>query len=153
MVSFKNTIVILTSNEGCSNNRIASFGFGGNDVENDVLDAVKRRFKPEFINRLDDVVVFNNLTENDCYDVADILINQLIKRLNGEGYKLFVENSAMELIVNEGYSREYGARNLKRVISKRIEDLLSDAIIMGDVVRGDVVTVYGDNGAITYKKG
>lgn len=153
LVSFKNTIIILTSNEGYSLNRSLSFGFGGSQEENDVIEAVKRRFKPEFINRLDDVIVFNHLSENDCYDVADILINQLIKRLNAEGYKLFVENSAMEQIVKEGYSKEYGARNLKRVISKRIEDLLSDAIILGDVVRGDKITVLSEDGSITYKKG
>lgn len=153
VVSFKNTIVILTSNIGCGNSTSNPFGFGNNEGEDVVLDAVSRHFKTEFINRLDEVIVFNKLTESDCYDVADILINQLIKRVNSQGYKLFVENSAMDVIVKNSYSQTYGARNIKRVISKYVEDLLSDAIISGSIVRGDKVIVYADGENITYKKG
>ena len=155
LINFKNTIVILTSNIGYTSSRSSGFGFG-NFEENEkvsVEDAVKSKFKPEFINRLDEIVVFNRLSKSDCYDVADIFINQLIKRVNSQGYKLFVENSAMDVIVDESYSVEYGARNVKRVISRRIEDLLSDAIISGDITRGDKVIVYFDGDIITYKKG
>ncbi len=154
-INFKNTIVILTSNVGYSLARTTGFGFGTNEENQkiSVEDAVKSKFKPEFINRLDEIVVFNRLSKSDCYDVADIFINQLIKRVNAQGYKLFVENSAMDVIVDESYSVEYGARNVKRVISRRIEDLLSDAIISGDVVKGDKLIVYYDDSVITYKKG
>ena len=97
--------------------------------------------------------MFNKLTENDCYDVADILINELIKRVNAQGYKLFVENSAMDVIVKNSFSEIYGARNVKRIISKYVEDLLSDAIISGDIVKGDKITVFADGQRVTYRKG
>ena len=97
--------------------------------------------------------MFNRLSKSDCYDVADILVNALIKRVNTQGYKLFVENSAMDVIVDESYSLEYGARNVKRVISRRIEDLLSDALISGEVSFGDKIVIYHDGEKITYKIG
>lgn len=153
LINFKNTIIILTSNVGYSSVKQSGFGFGSNVDEFGVEDAIKRHFKPEFINRLDEIVVFNRLSKSDCYDVADILVNALIKRVNSQGYKLFVENSAMDVIVDESYSLEYGARNVKRVISRRIEDLLSDAIISGDVSYGDKIVVYHDGEKITYKIG
>lgn len=153
VINFKNTIVILTSNVGYSNAKTNSLGFGNANEEFDTLDAVKRHFKPEFVNRLDEIVTFNRLTISDCYDVADILVNTLIKRLKSQNYKLFVENSAMDVIVQESYSSQYGARNVKRVISRRIEDLLSDAIISGDITFGDKIIIYHDGDKITYKKG
>lgn len=153
LINFKNTIIILTSNVGYSSVKQSGFGFGSSVDEFGVEDAIKRHFKPEFINRLDEIVVFNRLSKSDCYDVADILVNALIKRVNSQGYKLFVENSAMDVIVDESYSLEYGARNVKRVISRRIEDLLSDAIISGDVSYGDKIVVYHDGEKITYKIG
>ena len=151
LINFKNTIIILTSNIGY-NNSTGGIGFGALTDDN-VTDSVKRHFRPEFINRLDEVIVFNRLSEDDCYDVADILVNALIKRVNSQGYKLFVENSAMDIIVKKSYSYEYGARNVKRAILRYIEDLLSDAIILGDVKRGDTIIVYAENDTVTYKKG
>ena len=153
LINFKNTIIILTSNVGYSSVKSSGFGFGSTVDDFGVEEAIKRHFKPEFINRLDEIVVFNRLSKSDCYDVADILVNALIKRVNSQGYKLFVENSAMDVIVDESYSSEYGARNVKRVISRRIEDLLSDAIISGDVSYGDKITIYHDGEKITYKIG
>ncbi|MBR6737538.1 MAG: ATP-dependent Clp protease ATP-binding subunit [Clostridia bacterium] len=152
LVSFKNAIIILTSNTGYSQSYKKTVGFGGGNEDLSVDDALKSTFKPEFLNRLDEIVNFNRLTENDCYDVADILINVLIARVNSQGYKLFVENSAMDVIVNKGYSHAYGARNIKRVIATEVEDLLSDAIISGEITPGDTVTVYAKNGVVTYKK-
>ncbi|MBQ3235208.1 MAG: ATP-dependent Clp protease ATP-binding subunit [Clostridia bacterium] len=152
LINFKNTIIILTSNVGYSKKAVSSIGFG---IDSDNLTAneeLKRHFKAEFLNRLDEIVVFNHLSKSDCYDVADILINELIRRVNSQGYKLFVDNSAMDVIVNDSYSAEYGARNIKRAISRYVEDLLSDAIIMGEIVRGDVVRVVGKDGTVTYEK-
>lgn len=153
LINFKNTIIILTSNVGFSNKSVSSFGFGESTVESDVNDALKRHFKAEFLNRFDDIITFNRLSKSDCYDVADILINELIKRVNAQGYHLFVDNSAMDIIVNDSFNPEYGARNVKRVISRYVEDLLSDAIISGEIRRGDTVTVVGENGKVTYEKG
>ena len=153
LINFKNTIIILTSNVGFSSKPVSTFGFGESSVENDVNDALKRHFKAEFLNRFDEIITFNRLSKSDCYDVADILINELIKRVNAQGYHLFVDNSAMDIIVNDSFNPEYGARNVKRVISRYVEDLLSDAIISGEIRRGDTVTVVGENGKVTYEKG
>ncbi len=152
LISFKNAIVILTSNVGYSHKQSSVLGFGSNNDITNVEDSLKRHFKPEFINRLDEIVVFNELSKSDCYDVADIMVNELIRRVNSQGYKLFVENSAMDIIVDESYSVEYGARNIKRAISRYVEDLLSDAIISGEISKGDTVTVVGVDGRVTYEK-
>ncbi len=152
LISFKNAIIILTSNVGYSHKQSQVLGFGSTDDRLDVEESLKRHFKPEFINRLDEIVVFNELSKSDCYDVADIMINELIYRVNSQGYKLFVENSAMDIIVDDSYSREYGARNIKRAISRYVEDLLSDAIISGEITKGDTVTVVGIDGKVTYEK-
>lgn len=152
LISFKNAIIILTSNVGYSHKQSQVLGFGSSDDRLDVEEALKRHFKAEFINRLDEIIVFNELTKSDCYDVADILINELIYRVNAQGYKLFVENSAMDIIVDQSYSKEYGARNIKRAISRHVEDLLSDAIISGEITKGDTVTVVGIDGKVTFEK-
>ncbi len=155
LVSFKNALIILTSNIGFeSGENFAAFGFG--NVESSRKDKIekslKSRFKPEFINRLDDVIVFNNLTEDNCYDIADIIVNDLIKRLKNQNIRLTVDNSAMDVVVKEGFSPIYGARPIKRAVSKLIEDLLSDAIIDGSIKQGDKIEVYAINNTVNYKK-
>ncbi len=155
VVSFKNALIILTSNVGCSGEEnTASFGFGSNEktAKDKIEKSLKSRFKPEFINRLDDVIVFNKLTEDNCYDIADIIVNDLIKRMKNQGSFLTVENSAMEVIVKNGYSSVYGARPIKRAVSRYIEDLLSDAIIEGEIKKGDKIVVYAEDEIIKYKK-
>ena len=154
-VSFKNSLIILTSNLGSSEVEKKSLGFGSNDEQcclENIKNTVKKHFRPEFINRLDDVIVFNNLTKNDCYDIADISINQLVKRLNELNILLTVENSAVDYIIEKGYSKEYGARPVKRAISTYIEDLLSDAIIEGTITKGDKISVFYNGVNMEFKK-
>ena len=98
------------------------------------------------------MIVFNKLTEDNCYDIADIIVNDLIKRMQNQGSFLTVENSAMEVIVKQGYSQTYGARPIKRAVSRLVEDLLSDAIIEGDIKKGDKIVVYAEDEIIKYKK-
>lgn len=145
LVSFKNALIILTSNVGYDDReKRGSIGFNllsNDDTLSKVKEAVNKTFRPEFINRLDDIIVFNNLTENDCYDIADITINQIIKRISESNIHLTVENSAVDFIIKESYSSELGARPIKRAISKYIEDLLSDAIIDGTLKSGDKVSI------------
>ncbi len=155
VVSFKNSLIILTSNLGFSGEESnLSFGFGASEnADKDKIEkSLKSRFKPEFINRLDDIIVFNKLTEDNCYDIADIIVNNLIKRLKNQGSFLTVENSAMDVIVKQGYSKTYGARPIKRAVSRLIEDLLSDAIIEGEIKKGDKIVVYAEDEIIKYKK-
>ena len=96
--------------------------------------------------------MFNELTKSDCFDIADMQINQLIKRINEQNIFLTVDNSAIEYIINKAYNVEYGARPIKRAISDYIEDMLSDAIIDGSIKSGDKIVVYFDDEQMNYKK-
>ncbi len=154
LVSFKNALIILTSNLGAGESdkkQVLGFGSSDNEVLN-IQNAVKKHFRPEFINRLDDIVVFNSLSKEDCYDIADIYINELIKRLKDNEISLIVENSAVDYIVESSYSKEYGARPIKRAVSNYIETMLSDAIIDGSINRLDKISVYYNGSSMEYKK-
>ena len=155
-VSFKNALIILTSNVGFSSDesKVMSFGFNSseNSDKNTAIEGVKKRFKPEFINRLDDVVVFNRLSKENCFEIVKILLKEIESRLADLGVSFKVEDGAIQFIVSEGFSSTYGARPLKRAVSKYVEDLLSDAIIDGNITSGDSVTIYFDGATISYKK-
>ncbi len=150
LIDFRNTIIILTSNVGYQLNDKKSVGFGDNIVENSVKDNLKKTFRLEFLNRLDDVIVFKSLNLCDFYDIADILVNSLIKRIRDDGYLLTIDNSCMDIIVNNAY-KNGGARQIKREIASKIEDLLTDAIIDGKLKIGDKIVVYGENNVVKYK--
>lgn len=158
LIDFKNTIIILTSNVGASLANIGSFGgYGNSDIRDEELrtniyDALKRKFSPEFLNRLDDIIVFKPLSREDCGRIADILLDKLKNRMLENDITLKVAASATDLVINEGYDVNYGARPLKRAIQRKIEDVLSDEIISGRISRGDTVTIYAENGKIGYAK-
>lgn len=158
LIDFKNTIIILTSNVGASLANVGSFGgYGNSDIRDEELrtniyDALKRKFSPEFLNRLDDIIVFKPLSREDCGRIADILLDKLKNRMLENDITLKVAASATDLVINEGYDVNYGARPLKRAIQRKIEDVLSDEIISGRISRGDTVTIYAENGKIGYAK-
>lgn len=156
-VDFRNTIIILTSNVGASvvKNKSA-FGFGGREEDDEerenVYEALKRKFSPEFLNRLDDIILFRKLTREDCGKIADILIEKLRKRLAEREIYIKVAASAADLIIDEGYDEVYGARPLRRALQRKIEDFLSEEIISGRVRAGDRLTLYAEYGEIKYVK-
>lgn len=155
VVSFKNSLIILTSNLGyvCDEEITHTIGFGSIDNQSDAVEkALKKTFKPEFINRLDEIVVFNHLTKNDCLDIADMQINQLINRVKEQNVYLTVDNSAIDFVVEKSYSKDYGARPIKRAITKFIEEMLSDAIIEKNIVSGDKIVVYYQDEQMKFKK-
>ena len=158
LIDFKNTIIILTSNVGAALANVGSFdGYGNSDMRDEELraniyDALKRKFSPEFLNRLDDIIVFKPLSREDCGRIADILLDKLKNRMLENDITLKVAASATDLVINEGYDVNYGARPLKRAIQRKIEDVLSDEIISGRISRGDTVTIYAENGKIGYAK-
>ena len=158
LVNFKNTIIILTSNVGASLvNQKPSFGFAPDDEEDDELkdtiyEALKKKFSPEFLNRLDDIIVFRKLSREDCSRIADILLEKLKKRLLEQNIYLTIAASAEDVVLNDGYDEVYGARPLRRAIQRDIEDMLSEEIISGRIAGGDTITVYADNGKIGYIK-
>ena len=170
-VSFKNAVIILTSNVGASvaqQERTGLYGFGDegrgeqggadekqyDSMKENISKALKEKFRPEFLNRLDDIIVFHRLTVKDCEQIADKLIRSLAKRLTQQrGITLIVTANALGALVKEGYDAQYGARPLKRVIRRRIEDRLSEEILLGRVQNGKRVTVDFVNGEYLFTTG
>ncbi len=158
VVNFKNTIIIMTSNVGASQVKKMS-GFGFSDGENDyddmkdgITDALKEQFKPEFLNRIDDIIIFHKLSKEEAGAICSKIIEGLSMRLSARAITLEVTESALNALLEEGYSELYGARPLKRVVQKRIEDRLSDEILAGKILNGEHVTVDCDeNGKLIFK--
>ncbi len=156
LVDFKNTIIIMTSNVGAAESAKRSFaGFGDNSDNTDsvdkiTLDALKKQFRPEFLNRVDEIVTFRKLTKEECGKIVRLLLAGLVGRLKAKRITLKFEESAADVILDIGYDPEYGARPLKRVITRHVEDMLSEEIISGNIKPGDTVTLKGENGRIVY---
>ncbi len=149
-VDFKNTIVIMTSNIG--SRQLKDFGrgigFGREDRSSDsdyakgvVQKALKTAFAPEFLNRIDDVIIFNALTKENIHQIIDIELKGLMKRVKDLGYSVKVSDAAKEFLTEKGYDPQYGARPLKRAIQKYLEDELAEVIIKGNVPEGEVLEV------------
>ncbi len=149
VVNFKNTIIIMTSNVGASEAKsVSALGFGGSSPADEyekmsgrIKEALKERFKPEFLNRVDDIVVFSKLGKADAEKIVSILLDGLGKRLENMGVSLKVTRSALDYITESGYDNEYGARPLKRNIQKLVEDRLSEEVLKGNILEGETVTV------------
>ncbi len=160
-VNFKNTVIIMTSNVGArliTENR-TSVGFGDkaeagseNDVKNAVLEELKRQFKPEFLNRIDDIIVFNKLSEEDIRRIAANMLATLTKRVKAIGIDCTFDESAVAEIAKEGFDPVYGARPLRRSIQSRIEDSLSERILEGVVKEGDSVRCTYSDGEFRFVK-
>jgi len=148
-VDFRNTIIIMTSNVGAEHIRNAgSLGFVAqkedtsyNAVKDRLLNEVKKAFKPEFLNRIDDIIVFRNLTKADLTEIIKLEINEVIERLKGRGIDISLSAEAMDFLMEKGFDPLYGARPLKRTIQRYVEDMLSEEIISGRFKEGSKVTV------------
>lgn len=150
-MSFKNTIIIMTSNAGVSelkqNNRSLGFSAQSNDAPDEkrteeiLTEALKRHFKPEFLNRIDVVSIFHHLTKEDIKKIADIMLEKVKKSLAEKDITLSLTPSAMDFITTRGYDPEYGARPLRRVIEQYVEDNLAEAMLSGTVREHSTVTV------------
>ena len=154
-VDFRNTIVIMTSNIGTR--QLKDFGQGvgfntmtkqqsSNDYNKSVIQkALKNAFAPEFLNRIDDVVLFNALTRDDLHKIIDIELKGLYARVNGLGYQVKLNPAAKDFIVEKGYDIQYGARPLKRAIQKYLEDPMAEVLISADIAEGDTINVGFDS--------
>ena len=167
-VSFKNAVIILTSNVGAAvaeSAKTGVYGFGSEDrgddnktdekqydsMKENVMKSLKEQFRPEFLNRMDDVIVFHRLSKRDCAKIGGKIIESLAKRLlEQRGILLTVKNEALMGLVDEGYDAQYGARPLKRIIQRRIEDKISEEILMGRVRNGQHVTIDFQNGGFVF---
>jgi len=136
-VDFRNTVIIMTSNVGAEMIRKnASLGFTAkkeevtyNEIKDKLMEEVKRTFKPEFLNRLDDIIVFRPLVKEDLQRIVDIEVQQVIKRLREQGISLEVSAEAKEFLIERGFDPVFGARPLKRTIQRFLEDPLASEII------------------------
>ena len=146
-VDFKNTIIIMTSNVGTKDvKNIGKFGFGGDDkadkyasLKDTVEEAMKRLFNPEFINRIDDTIVFRNLDKEDIYKIIDIEIKDLLSNIKENKLSLVLDETAKEFLVDKGFDEKFGARPLRRALQKYIEDPLAEEILRGSFKEGTTI--------------
>ncbi len=161
VVDFKNTIIIMTSNVGAQEiAKITSIGFGTlntSEIEQEnmkekIMDALKSSFKPEFLNRIDEIIVFQKLKVEEIAQICTLMINALSARLSEKGIDLNFTEKARETLVSSGFDAEYGARPLRRAIQRMVEDKLSEEILKGTIAFGDKVKVDGENGELKFVK-
>lgn len=163
-VDFKNTVIIMTSNLGASvSSKVKTMGFDlkeqseekekseFNKMKETVMKAVKQHFRPEFLNRVDDIIVFHALREKDMEEIVGLLVKDLQKRLNEKDITIRVTEPVMKLIQEEGFDAEYGARPLKRAIQRLVEDEISDRILRGEVKDHSTVDIVKKDGELDFK--
>ena len=140
-VDFKQTLIVLTSNLGSQ--ALSQMPEGGDTAKarRDVMDAVRAHFRPEFLNRLDDMIIFDRLSRTDMDGIVDIQLRYLVKRLARRNITLDLDEGARKWLADEGYDPVYGARPLKRVIQRSLQDRLAEMLLAGDVTDGDTVPV------------
>ncbi len=160
-ISFKNTIIIMTSNIGARELKDFGQGIGfnttakqtntANNNKSVIEKALKRAFAPEFLNRIDDIIIFNHLKKEDINIIIDIEMNSLLKRIEVLGYKVTISKKAKDFIAEKGFDVKFGARPLNRAIQKYFEDPLSEMIISAQIKEGDIIKVDLDKEGILLK--
>ena len=147
-VNFRNTIIIMTSNIGSKNLYRNKYGFGS-QLDNEqyirmkekILSSVKKIFSPELVNRIDESIVFNQLSKSDVYDIIDLQVYSLRQNLLKLGFRLRLNKSAKKLIAKKGYNPKYGVRPLQREIQKQFEDPISEIILKNKFPQGTTISI------------
>ncbi len=160
-VDFRNTIIIMTSNVGAREiSKDTSLGFGGlkqgmsdKDIRKSVMTELKKLFRPEFLNRVDDTIVFKSLTSTEIRQIAELMINDLRNRMITRGMSINLSDAAYDFIAKEGTDVTSGARPLRRAIQRLVEDPLAEELLAGNFKEGDVVDVDFVDGKLTFAKG
>ncbi|RGI29758.1 ATP-dependent Clp protease ATP-binding subunit [Melissococcus sp. OM08-11BH] len=158
-VDFKNTIIIMTSNIGATSLRDEkTVGFGVADETKDykamksrILEELKKSFRPEFLNRVDEVVVFHSLNKQQLHDIVKIMSKDVVERLKEQDITLKLTSAAIDVISSEGFDPEYGARPIRRALQKEVEDRLSELLLSSELQTGDIVTLGASKGKINTK--
>lgn len=157
-VDFRNTIIIMTSNLGATTLRDKkTVGFGNETAKADydamkstILATLKQSFRPEFLNRIDETVIFHSLTETEIHEIVRLMLKPLKSRVEAQGVTVRITKTAVDVIAKEGYDPEFGARPIRRAIQSQVEDQLSEQLLTNDIqVGGDVITIGGRNGKVT----
>jgi ATP-dependent Clp protease ATP-binding subunit ClpC len=165
IIDFKNTVIIMTSNVGAREITTSkSLGFGMDErrgvqterqyesMRNRVMEEMKRSFRPEFLNRIDDVIVFHQLTPEQIRQIVDLMLAQVNKQLNTQDMHLEVTSTAHDVLAKEGWDENYGARPLRRAIQRLIEDPLSEEVLLGRFSAGDTIQADAEDGRIIFRK-
>ena len=150
-ISFENTIIIMTSNAG-SNLNTNSIGFGGTQINNSkILDTLRETFRPEFLNRVDEIVIFNQLTNEQLLQIINLMLKDTQKALSNKDITMVLTESATNFLLKVGTDVKYGARPLRRAIQRYLEDELSDMILKGELKNGQKVLVDYNNEKLNFK--
>src|ERR1700726_1172713 len=158
-IDFRNTIIIMTSNVGAELiKRQTAMGFGAiaghgsyEALRDKILDESKRVFKPEFLNRLDDMIVFHQLERNDLVKIVDLEVAKVIKRLRAKDIKVHLDTTAVEFLIDKGYDPIYGARPMRRAVEKYLEDPLAEEFLRGNIKQGDTLEVHAAGEQLAFK--
>ena len=159
-VDFRNTVIILTSNVGANELKATkSLGFTAESVNNDrqaqkdrMMNALKGTFRPEFLNRIDDIIVFNSLEQADIEKIASLMLNDVVGRIENLGIHVSFDASLPALLAKEGFDATYGARPLRRAIVRMVEDAFSTEMLEGRIRAGDTVALRAENGNVIFEK-
>jgi ATP-dependent Clp protease ATP-binding subunit ClpA len=157
-VSFKNVVIVMTSNVGTGMVERNTIGFSVHardqrtaDTRKRLLDALRQQFRPEFLNRIDDIIVFNQLTREHLGQIVDIQLGNVMKLMRERKMKLEVTTAAKDLIIAEGYDPQYGARPMRRAIQRLIQDPLALKLISGDFREGEtIIADAAPDGSVTF---
>ncbi|AYO54696.1 ATP-dependent chaperone ClpB [Acinetobacter sp. WCHAc060033] len=152
LIDFKNTVIVMTSNLGSSDVRELGEGATDEEVRAVVMGAVSQHFRPEFINRIDELVVFHSLKKSQIRGIADIQLDRLRSRLAERDIGLKVDDQAFDILIDAGFDPVYGARPLKRAIQQQIENTLAQRILAGDFTAGDTVLISAEDGHLDFGK-
>ena len=158
-IDFRNTIIIMTSNVGAELiKRQTAMGFGAiaghgsyEAMRDKILDESKRVFKPEFLNRLDDMIVFHQLERNDLVKIVDLEVAKVIKRVRAKDIKVHLDTTAVEFLIDKGYDPTYGARPMRRAVEKYLEDPLAEELLRGNIKQGDTLEVHAAAEQLAFK--
>jgi len=158
-VDFKNTVIVMTSNVGSGTvKEVGPIGFSvharskNESVRTRLLDSLRQTFRPEFLNRVDDIIVFNSLAREHLDSIVEIQLGRVAKLLADRGIGLEVTSAAKDLLVEEGYDPQYGARPMRRAIQRLIQDPLALRLLNGDFASGDTVLVERDGQELRFEK-
>jgi len=159
-VNFKNTIIIMTSNIGAhmlKKQKTLGFAIDSDKAETEyekmkenIMEELKRSFRPEFLNRIDDTIVFHSLVENDLIDIVNLMLESIKERVEQQEIHLEFDEDSKKTLIKEGTDLAYGARPLRRVITKKVEDKLAEELLKGTIKKGDKIKVTSDEGNLVF---
>lgn len=164
VIDFKNTVIIMTSNIGAQSIQ-SGMGIGFRDakseqetekayesMKNRIVEEMKRTFRPEFLNRVDDVIVFHQLTRDEIVQIVDLMVNRVRQQVASQGMDIEVSQEVKEMLASEGFDPQYGARPLRRAVQRLIEDPLSEEVLLGRFTAGDTIRAELEDGRIFFTK-